>query len=279
MVVHFLLRSGLALTALFCACLAVAGDRFGCAAPIRLAYSPNPIFYHEGKGLDADLLAELGRRSGCRFEVKVIPRAQIWTALQRGELDMATSAVATVERRRLAFFVPYLNLRERLIVPLDMSLDLSSLDDFVAQPGKRLGVIAGYHHGAYLDAMLRIMASQGRVREYADERSNFVALLNGEVDGLIGHSLGLYGLLRDPRMRYRFRVIELNHEPGVARGLVLARGHFSPAQSAEWLRLLEDMRLDGKLARIYLGNAPLDVAAALLDNGYRPVPGGHGGKP
>ncbi|ANI13749.1 hypothetical protein A9C11_07000 [Pseudomonas citronellolis] len=279
MVVHPVLRTGLVFAVLACAGPpAAADDLYGCAQPVRLAFYRNQVFYHDGKGLDADLVAELARRTGCAFEVSVRPRAQIWTALQRGELDMATSAVATVEQRRYAYFVPYLRLRERLIVPLDLSADLHSLDDFHALPGVRLGAVAGYNHGPYLDAMLRILRSEGRVREYVDETACFNALLGGEVDGLIGHELSLAGLLHEPALRHRFRGIDVARGPGVPRSLVLARGRFSAAQSAQWQRLFEDLRLDGSLVRIFLRNAPLDVAAALLDNGYRPTPDGQGGQ-
>lgn len=272
MLVHPASRLGLVLALTTGLCLSAAAvDRFGCAAPIRLAFYPNPVFYRDGKGLDADLVAELARRSGCRFELSVRPRAQIWQALQNGELDMATGGVATAERRRFVYFVPYLYLRERLIVPLDLAPDLHGLDDFQALPGKRLGVTAGFRHGAYLDALLRMLGSAGRLREYPDERATFDALAAGEVDGLLGHELGLSSLLRDPAMRHRFRAIDASRYPGVARGIVLTHSRFSAAQASEWQRLLEDLRLDGGLARIFLGNAPLDVAAAMLDNGYRPI--------
>ncbi|MDF3933557.1 substrate-binding periplasmic protein [Pseudomonas citronellolis] len=280
MAVHPAFRTWPAVAVAACLCLpAAADDRYGCAQPLRLAFYRNQVFYRDGQGLDADLVAELERRSGCRFDVSVQPRAAIWSALRRGELDLATSGVATVERRRYAYFVPYLYLRERLIVPLDLASDLRGLDDFHGLPGVRLGAIAGYDHGPYLDAMLRILRSEGRVREYPDEASCFSALLNGQVEGLIGHELSLAGLLRDPALRHRFRVIDVGRGPGVPRGLMLARGHFSAAQAAQWQRLLEDLRLDGTLVRIYLRNAPLDVAAALLDNGYRPIPGEQGEAP
>lgn len=269
MVLFPVLRIGLLCALMNCASLyAAAEDRYGCATPVRLAFYPHPILYEDGKGMDVDVATELARRSGCRFEVSVRPRAQIWQDIESGEVDLTMSGVASPDRLRLAYFIPYLYLRERLIVPLEQSMDLHDLNDFRARPGVRLGVISGYRHGTYLDAILRIMAADGQLREYPDERGSFAALQKGEVNGLIGHALVLSTVLGDPAMRHRFRVIELN-APGVARGLVLSRRHFSAAQSAEWLRLLEDLRLDGGLSRILLRNAPLDIAASLLDNGYR----------
>lgn len=270
MAVSPLLRCGLAFALAACLCEpGVADDRFGCAQPLRLAFYRNELFYRDGHGIDPDLIAELARRSGCRFDTSVRSRADIWLALQRGELDVATSGVATDERRRYAFFVPYLYLRNKLIVPIELAPDLRSLDDFQRLPGARLGVIAGYDLGPFYDGMLKILRGQGRVLDYPDDAARFKALLDGQVEGAIGHELNLVGTVADAAQRRRFRVVDVAPGPGVGHGLVLARGHFSAAQSAAWQRLIEDLRLDGGLARIMLRNAPLDVAAGLTDSGYR----------
>jgi polar amino acid transport system substrate-binding protein len=89
-------------------------------------------------------------------------RADIWLALQRGELDVATSGVATDERRRYAFFVPYLYLRNKLIVPIELAPDLRSLDDFQRLPGARLGDRRLRPRSLH-DGMLKILRGQGRV--------------------------------------------------------------------------------------------------------------------
>ncbi len=74
---------------------ALAGERLDlCPAggPIRFAhYEFGLIYTNEGGGIDEDVQLELARRSGCRFEVSMQPRARIWLALESGQLDMAAS--------------------------------------------------------------------------------------------------------------------------------------------------------------------------------------------
>ncbi|MDH1007559.1 transporter substrate-binding domain-containing protein [Pseudomonas nicosulfuronedens] len=247
---------------------AMAEDRYGCEQPISVAYTRNVVFFHDDVGIDPDLIAELGKRTGCQFETSIRPRDEIWRKLENGELQMGTSGVATPQRRAYTYLLPYLYMRNKLIVRDDLG-EMNSLDAFHDMPGARLGVIAGYRHGAYIDGMLRILRAEGRVLEYKDDATRFTALLNGNVEGVIGHEMNLEGAVSDRRQRDRFHVIDVMPGPATPHNLMLSRKRFTPAQSAEWMRLMETLWLDGTLARIMRKNAPPQQAEGLLDSGYR----------
>lgn len=269
MALHSMLRNLQVLPAAWLCAVAMAADRYGCEVPVRVAYTRNLVFFHDdGSGIDADLIAELARRSGCRFEASVRPRDEIWRMLESGDLEMGTSGVATPRRRTFTYLLPYVYLRNKLIVPEELG-DVQSLEDFHDVPGARIGVIAGYRHGPYIDAMLRILRGEGRVVEFHDDTTRFTALLNGEVEAAIGHELNLEGAVSHRRERERFRVMDVMRGPATPHHLMLSRKRFTPAQSAEWLRLIEAMWLDGSLARIMQRNTSPEMATELLDSGYR----------
>lgn len=252
-------------------CAAEAEDsaqRYGCEQPIRLAFYRNLVFYRDGQGIDPDMVAELQRRSGCAFEIGLLPRSEIWARLQAGTLDMATSGIPTDDRRRFAYFVPYMYQRNKLIVPVGLAAGLNSFTDFVRLPGARLGVITSYRHGPYLDGGVRLLRNEGRVREYPDDAARFAALQRGEVNGLLGHDLNLSGSM-PPEEQLKFRVIDVVPGPAIPTAMVLARQRFTAAQAAAWLRLVEGMRLDGRLADVMRSHAPPHLAEELLNSGYR----------
>jgi len=264
---RFLTSLVLAPAAWLCAA-AMAEDRYGCEQPITVAYTRNVVFFHDDVGIDPDLIAELGKRTGCQFETSIRARDEIWSQLQSGGLQMGTSGVATPQRRTYTYLLPYLYLRNKLIVRDDLG-ETDSLEAFHDMPGARIGVIAGYRHGAFIDGMLRILRAEGRVVEYTDDATRFSALLNGDVEGVIGHEMNLEGAVSDRRQRQRFHVVDVIPGPATPHNLMLSRKRFTPAQSAEWLRLMETLWLDGTLARIMRKNAPPLVAEGLLDSGYR----------
>lgn len=264
---RFLTSLVLAPAAWLCAA-AMAEDRYGCEQPITVAYTRNVVFFHDDVGIDPDLIAELGKRTGCQFETSIRARDEIWSQLQSGGLQMGTSGVATPQRRTYTYLLPYLYLRNKLIVRDDLG-ETDSLEAFHDMPGARIGVIAGYRHGAFIDGMLRILRAEGRVVEYTDDATRFSALLNGDVEGVIGHEMNLEGAVSDRRQRQRFHVVDVIPGPATPHNLMLSRKRFTPAQSAEWLRLMETLWLDGTLARIMRKNAPPPVVEGLLDSGYR----------
>lgn len=269
MALHPMLRNLQVLPAAWLCAVAMAADRYGCEVPIRVAYTRNLVFFHDdGGGIDADLIAELARRSGCRFEASVRPRDETWRMLESGDLEMGTSGVATPQRRAFTYLLPYVYLRNKLIVPAELG-NLQSLEDFHDMPGARVGVIAGYRHGPYIDAMLRILRGEGRVVEFHDDTARFTALLNGGVEGVIGHELNLEGALINRLERERFRVVDVMSGPATPHHLMLSRKRFTAAQSAEWMRLMEALWLDGSLARIMQRNTSPAMATELLDSGYR----------
>lgn len=247
---------------------AMAEDRYGCEQPISVAYTRNVVFFHDDVGIDPDLIAELSRRTGCQFTASVRPRDEVWRMLESGDLQMGTSGVATPQRRTYTYLLPYLYMRNKLIVRDDLG-EINSLDAFHDMPGARIGVIAGYRHGAFIDGMLRILRAEGRVVEYKDDTTRFSALLNGDVEAVIGHEMNLAGSVADRRQRERFHVVDVMPGPATPHNLMLSRKRFTPAQSAEWLRLMETLWLDGTLARIMRRNASPQVAEGLLDSGYR----------
>ena len=88
-----------------------AAAPFDCdSKPIRLAFYETGSFYFfengRATGSDKDIVEELTKRSGCRFDTQLVMRARIWADLASGDLDMSVSGIQTPERDQLASFAP-----------------------------------------------------------------------------------------------------------------------------------------------------------------------------
>lgn len=243
-------------------------QRYGCVKPIRLALLSNAIVYRDGKGFDPDMIAELQRRTGCTFEARLMPRAVTWDGLADGSLDMVTNGVPNDQRRQQAFFIPTLFYRNKLIVPAALAPQIARFSDFQKIPGAQFGTVRGYWNGPYFEGTVRMLYSQGRVREYPNDSARFAALRSGEVSALIAHDINLNQMLpADEQLNYR--VLDLNPGPSLAVGLLLSRRTFTAPQASEWLRLLETMRLDGSLAALVRTHMPAHLVEEFLRSGYR----------
>ena len=119
-------------------------------------------------GIDKDVIDELGRRTGCRFQGVLDSRVRTWAHMADGTLDMTVSGVATPEREAFAEFIPYSNSRNFLIVRPELAEKVLSLRAFTADKRLRLAVVKSFKHGNTLDVWIDALRAQGRVDEYGD---------------------------------------------------------------------------------------------------------------
>jgi polar amino acid transport system substrate-binding protein len=239
----------------------------------------------EGSGIDVDLMRELKRRSGCRFEGSVMTRARIWSELEGGRLDMTTSGIATPEREKLYAFAPYILLKHNVWMLASHAPVPGGLAEFMANPKLRWGAVRGYKHTADYDAALDAARAQGRVVEATDDAALLRLLAEGSVDAVIGHGVVMRRYAAEhPR---RPELVSLDWAPRgsvVPEGLVLSRARFGEAEIAAWRRLVWELVRDGTLARIARRHVPEDEVPDLIprddlgrSEGPPPAPGSPAG--
>jgi polar amino acid transport system substrate-binding protein len=219
----------------------------------------------DGSGIDVDLMRELKRRSGCRFEGTVMTRARIWSELEAGRLDMTTSGIATPQREKLYAFAPYILLKHSVWMLASHQPMPGGLAEFMANPKLRWGAVRGYKHTADYDAALDAARAQGRVVEATDDAALLRLLAEGSVDAVIGHAVVMRRYAAEhPR---KPQLVALDWAPRgsvMPEGLVLSRARFGEAEIAAWRRLVWEIVRDGTLARIARRHVPDDEVQDLI---------------
>lgn len=226
-----------------------AALKYGCNRPIRVGVEEFGAMYHAGAGVDADLLKELSRRSGCRFEIKNLLRVDLWPAMASGEIDMATSSISTRERAKIARFVTYFGFKNMMVMPTKEVGTTFSLAALVAKPTWRLGLVRGFRYGNYYDYNLKMLLGDNRIVDFQTHEQLFAALRRGNVEAILAPSVHFYFYLTADEQK-RFTLINASPAPPTPSGLAFARTQFSAAQVDNWLRLIESMRLDKTLHRL-----------------------------
>jgi len=218
-----------------------------------------------GSGIDIDLLRELKRRSGCRFESVTMTRARIWAELTAGRLDMTPSGISTPEREKVYAFAPYVLLRHQVWMLKAHAGVPGGLPGFMANPALRWGAVRGYKHTPAYDAALDEARGQGRVVEATDDRQLLRLLAEGTVDAVINQSVVIRRYaVEHPR---KPELVGLNWAPQgsvVPAGLVFSRARFSEAELDYWRQLVRELLRDGTLARIMRRHVPDEDAAELM---------------
>ncbi|MDT8990335.1 transporter substrate-binding domain-containing protein [Curvibacter sp. APW13] len=250
---------------------AQADPRF-CDRPVRVALFEYGVLYRSdtGDGIDPRLLEALAKRTGCQYEFVVLPRARIWTELERGSLDLATAAIPTPERRRFGYMLPYFRTRNLALLRDAPGSPWRSMQAFEASSGK-VGVVRGFRHEAAVDEFLAHVRSQERVVESADVQENLRLLQSGIVDLVFAQPVVFRSYLGDAEMAALRFLDWVPKDQESVGAFILSRKSFRPEQAQAWDQLLSKMIKDGTVGKIYGHFLPADMARESVFRGERPT--------
>ena len=202
-------------------------------------------------GIDKDVIDELGRRTGCRFQGVLDSRVRTWAHMADGTLDMTVSGVATPEREAFAEFIPYSNSRNFLIVRPELAEKVLSLRAFTADKRLRLAVVKSFKHGNTLDVWIDALRAQGRVDEYGDAEVVARIFAGGRADAFLSQPVTWGPLLARNALEGKVRKLDVAPQDRAIGSLVLSRKRVSVADVASMRKALEAMRADGTLEKIF----------------------------
>ncbi|WP_374244116.1 substrate-binding periplasmic protein [Zoogloea sp.] len=220
-----------------------------CSRTYTLALHEHGLLYSRqtGEGIDKDIADELVRRSGCRFNIVAMPRARIWQLIESGGLDFSLSGIANPQRERFAAFAWYFSNKYYLLVRRDAGIQ--RVADFPRAPGLRLGAIRSFRYSPSanrlvdeLDASLRVSYATGLAPLYE-------TLLANRIQGMIVEPFD-YPAVESTHLRQQTTILEFD-DPPVPHGLIVSRAAIPPAEQARWRALIDRMRADGTVERIF----------------------------
>ena len=228
---------------------AQAAGRPACDRPFSLGLHEHGLLYSSqtGEGIDQDVADELARRSGCKINVSVMPRARIWQLIESGVLDFSLSGIGNEARDRFAAFAWYFSNRYYLLVRKDAGVQ--KLADFDANPALKLGVIRSFRYSPTANRLVDRLEAQGRISQATTLAPLFQVLLDNRVQAMIIEPFD-YPTLQSPRIREQTQIIEFD-DPPVPHGLIMSRKALAPAEQQAWRELVDAMRADGTVTRIF----------------------------
>lgn len=216
-------------------------------------------------GIDKDVVDELAKRTGCRFQTTLESRVRIWTQLSTGKLDMSVSGIPTPEREKFARFVPYFSTRNYALQLKNLPASAGTPDGFLAMPDYKVAVVKSFRHGVDYDAWLDKLRAQGRVFDAPDFRSVVRLLKIGRVQAVLALPTSSVPVLEQEGMTADVRVLDWWPNDSVVHGLILSRERVPPATADRLAKAIQDMRDDGALLAIFKRHVGAEMAAALLN--------------
>jgi len=240
---------------------ALAADKPDCDHPLGLALHDHGLLYSSqtGEGIDKDIADELIRRSGCKISVTVMPRARIWQLIESGALDFSLSGITNEARDRFAGFAWYFSNKYYLLVRKDSGV--RRLAEFGGNPALKLGVIRSFRYSPTANRMVDQLEAERRVSYSTDLAPLYQVLLDNRIQAMIIEPFD-YPTLESGRLRENTAILEFD-DPSVPHGLIMSNKSISASQQQAWRALVDGMRADGTVQRIFEKYFTPDLARAM----------------
>ena len=221
--------------------------------PIRFAHYEFGLVYSSGYGgIDDDVQKELARRSGCKFEVSVRPRARTWVDLELGGADMAGSGIQTPERDRFVWFFHYIFENNVIVLGPKVPADVHSAEQFLAHPALTLGGVRSFRYSPYYDSFVDQLIAAKRHTDVADPDGLYRMFDVQRFDAFITNPILYLYYVKQLNLPAPKRVETWDRAGPSPSGLVLSKRSFTEDQARQWGALIQGMLTDGTIQKIVI---------------------------
>ncbi|MEO8599454.1 MAG: transporter substrate-binding domain-containing protein [bacterium] len=241
---------------------AQAAEGPDCTRPLTLALHDHGLLYsaQTDAGIDKDFADELIRRSGCKITVTVLPRARIWQLIESGALDFSLSGITNDARDKFAGFAWYLSNKYYLLVRKDAKVQQQA--DFENNPKLVLGIIRSFRYSKNANRMVDDLAIERRI-EYATQLEPLYQIMAlNRIQGMIIEPFD-YPQVDTDAIRTMTTIVDLN-DASVPHGLIMSKKAITLDEQKKWRSLVNTMRADGTVLRIFEKYFNTDLARSLV---------------
>lgn len=246
-----------------------------CPAVTRVGLSDlGYVSYREDgryRGTAVDLVEELGRRTGCRFQFAWYPRGRLFAEFSANRVDMVAISLADAARNRAGRWMPYAYTRFELVLRRRAAGGYSSLADFVEQGTGRLNITRGVYYPPAVQRQLDRLRQAGRLEYVNDFDTAFRKIQAGRADGTLAplvihlwHSRRL-GLGED------MAHYEVTESPRSIAGAYASRANMAPEVQQAFMAAFRAMVADGTVQAIYGRYLGPDLARQIFAGGTRDI--------
>ncbi|MEI6388274.1 MAG: transporter substrate-binding domain-containing protein [Spirochaetota bacterium] len=247
----------------FCYAAAEAPPISDSSRTYTLALHDHGLLYSADtdSGIDKDVSAELIRRSGCKVTVSLMPRARIWQLIESGALDFSLSGITNADRDKFAGFAWYFTNKYYLLVRNDAVV--RTVSAFERDDSLRLGVIRSFRYSTSANRLVDSLLQKDRVSQAGGLAPLYEVLLQGRVQAMIIEPFD-FPALEEKKIRDMSVILEFN-DPPVLHGLIMSKKSLTASQQEQWRAIVNGMRADGSMLRIFEKYFTPELAAAMVD--------------
>jgi polar amino acid transport system substrate-binding protein len=140
---------------------------------------------------------------------------------------------------------------------------ISQLADFEHNDQFQLGIIRSFRYSDSANRLVDTLAAANRTSLAGGLDPLYQALVLRRIQGMIIEPFD-YPALDERHIRDLTTIIEFN-DPAVPHGLIMSKKALAAAEQAKWRALVNEMRADGSVRRIFEKYFRPDLARSMVD--------------
>ena len=235
------------------------------ATPISFAFFESGLLYSEktGGGIDKDVMEELARRSKCQFEFALKPRPRIWQEMERGELMMTSSALRTEERDAFAWAVTYYSMKVDVILRNVNGKAPRSKEEFLKDDSLKMGAARTLRHGEAMDKFIDELRLRNRMTD-VPTGTRYEMFLRDRIAAMPFYPIDTIYMENYDASQFTIATDWFPTDKALPLAMMFSKKYFSKAQVQEWRALVQQMKDDGTLKKIFTKYTSKETAERLL---------------
>jgi polar amino acid transport system substrate-binding protein len=163
---------------------------------------------------------------------------------------MSGSGIETPERLRFAWFINCMATKNYVIIL--KGVKASSSSEFLSNRSLLWGAVRSFKHGKYSDAFLDTLETRQQTVSCADLPTLYRLMKANRIQAVFSQPPTYAKYIKDFKLEDQVRIENwFPEEKPVTAGIVLSRKLFSGEEVRKWKTVIEGMRKDGTLKRIY----------------------------
>lgn len=229
-----------------------------------VAFYEAGYFYSKGEGIDKDVIEELKKRGNYLFNYIELPLKRLWHNLENGTLPISVSGLSEPKRDKYVWFIPYIAQRSIVITTNKKFISPNVINSV---RNAKVGVWNGFLLESYYENILRKVELNKGVVKVIRLNSLFKMLVEGErFDLIITIPVFFRKALKEirPSSPIYFYDWNMDQKPSLY-GIVLSKKYFSRNEFNRMKKIVEKMKSDGTLKRIFSKYLSKDEVQKSLD--------------
>jgi polar amino acid transport system substrate-binding protein len=248
---------------------------FTCPALTRVGISDlgYSAFQEHGayRGTSVDVVAELGRRTGCQFRIEWYPRERLFVQFANGRLDMAMGSLRNPDRDRTGSWIPYTYTQFELLVKRESGGNFRSLAEFVDGSTARLNVTRGISYPPPVHTQLERLQKQGRLEYVSDYEVVFKKIIAGRAEGTLAPPVIHRLHVQRFRLADKLTAQPIAEWPRKMAGVYLSYANVPREAQHVFASAIYDIVADGTAQKIYERYLGAEVAHQVFAGGINDI--------